>query len=281
LGKNINFERHKIIIAIDGVKSDSDVVLNRQVEKVARKFAEINSNVEVRNNSQNFGLGNSVLYNIDNILEKNPSIIVVEDDLVLHTSFLNFCEFGLKAYGDEKCVMSISGFSLPIGVSENTYFLRGADCWGWATWKDRWETFDRNGTSLLNQIKTRRLQRAFDLNFSYQYTNMLERQVLGLSSSWAIRWHASTFLKGGLSLFPKNSLVENHGNDGSGTNMRRTDAYKTFLNSETPMLERISVVENNQARKKLIQFYRRKFPMKLRNKLKNAILSVFYSDEFN
>lgn len=280
LRRNLGFEKHEIFIAIDGIKNESERTISRQVENVAEKFAIVNENTRVVKNPRNLGLGASVLYNIDKILDKNLGIIVLEDDLVLSSHFLNFCEYGLASYLEDKSVMAISGFSLPIGTLEEAYFLRGADCWGWATWKDRWDKFERDGSLLLRELKKRKLQRVFDLNYSYQYTSMLERQVAGKSSSWAIRWHASTFLQGGLSLFPKVSLVENRGNDGSGTNMGITEIYSTSLVNESPVFEKIGITESEQAREKLIDFYKKKFPQNLKSRLKNFICSLYFSDSF-
>lgn len=280
LRRNLGFEKHEIFIAIDGIKNESERTISRQVENVAEKFAIVNENTRVVKNPRNLGLGASVLYNIDKILDKNLGIIVIEDDLVLSSHFLNFCEYGLASYLEDKSVMAISGFSLPIGTLEEAYFLRGADCWGWATWKDRWDKFERDGSLLLRELKKRKLQRVFDLNYSYQYTSMLERQVAGKSSSWAIRWHASTFLQGGLSLFPKVSLVENRGNDGSGTNMGITEIYSTSLVNESPVFEKIGITESGQAREKLIDFYKKKFPQNLKSRLKNFICSLYFSDSF-
>jgi len=45
---------------------------------------------------------------------------------------------------------------------------------------------------------------------------MLEDQISGKNSSWAIRWYASAFLRDKLTLYPGRSLVRNIGYD-SGT----------------------------------------------------------------
>jgi hypothetical protein len=33
------------------------------------------------------------------------------------------------------------------------FFIRGADCWGWATQKRGWEIFESDGQKLLNEVK--------------------------------------------------------------------------------------------------------------------------------
>ena len=51
--------------------------------------------------------------------------------------------YSLERYRNEKQVASIHGY-LP-NLSKEIYepfFLRGADCWGWATWARAWEKYD-------------------------------------------------------------------------------------------------------------------------------------------
>ncbi len=33
-----------------------------------------------------------------------------------------------------------------------TFFIQGADCWGWATWKRAWDIFNSNTQELLDEI---------------------------------------------------------------------------------------------------------------------------------
>ena len=55
---------------------------------------------------------------------------------------------------------------------------------------------------------------------AYDYISMLEAQLEGKIDSWAIRWYLSVFMNEGMVLYPRKSLVENMGFDGSGTHTR-------------------------------------------------------------
>ena len=68
---------------------------------------------------------------------------------------------------------------------------------------------------------------------------------LGKNNSWAIRWYASMFLKGGLSLNPASSLVNNIGHDGSGIHSGVNDIYGVKVNSE-PILQFPDIIEENK-----------------------------------
>lgn len=280
LSKNTIFDKFPKFISIDGPASECDIALGEEVRKVTENFARKHRNIELLFNEGNKGLGKSILDAVDNVFERYKSIIVIEDDLLLSPFALEFFEWGLRNYEGQHRVGSISGFSLPLSAQTNDYFIRGADCWGWATWRDRWNDFERDGRVLLNELKKRRLQRAFDLDYSYQYTHMLERQVRGLTNSWAIRWHANNFLKGRFTLFPKESLVLNIGGDGSGTNMGVTNHYRTELSVRRPDLKFIEPKEDCAARSKLISYYSEKFRPRTRTRVHNWFSRLVYKDSY-
>ncbi len=174
---------------------------------------------------ENFGLARSVIEGVDQLVDAHGRVIVVEDDLVVSPHFLRYMNAGLRQYESDARVASIHGYLFPLRASvPETFFLRGADCWGWATWSRAWSHFEANGPKLLAELRARGLSHDFDYDGQYPYTSMLEDQIAGRNSSWAIRWHASCYLRGLLTLYPGRSLVQNIGNDSSGTHCGTSDA---------------------------------------------------------
>ncbi len=108
----------------------------------------------------------------------------------------------INIYREDDKVACIHGFVYEMKGLPETFFLRGADCWGWATWRRAWKAFESDGNRLLRDIEDRGLQHEFDLDGTVHYTQMLREQIEGRNDSWAIRWHASAFLKGMLTLHP-------------------------------------------------------------------------------
>jgi hypothetical protein len=51
----------------------------------------------------------------------------------------------------------------------------------------------------------------------------------GKNNSWAIRWYASIFLKGGLVLNPSHSLIHNIGHDGTGVHSNVETTYQVNI----------------------------------------------------
>lgn len=252
-----DFSRSKIVIFQDGPivsKSDFDY---EETTRIIEKYAQIHDLTFIKN-TLNRGLQESIISGINKVFETTSKIIVVEDDLVVSPYFINYCNEYLKMYEDEKIVASIHGYAYPIEISfEIPYFLKGADCWGWATWRDRWEAFEPSANVSLNGIRNEKKAYDFDMNGSVGYSNMLYRQSIGKLNSWAIRWHASMYLQNRVTLYPVESHVLNTGADGSGTNVKTSTKYETKLaNKASPVVYQKPTI-NKEANRALIKYYRK------------------------
>jgi hypothetical protein len=133
--------------------------------------------------------------------------------------------------------------------------LKGADCWGWATWKRAWDYFEPNGEILKNRLISENLVSAFNLDDTYPFFKMLENQIDGINNSWAIRWHASCYLNRLYTLYPGKPLITNIGFDNSGTHCGTDDFYNSKIVKVN--LENFPVVVNEsiQARNAIKRFF--------------------------
>jgi glycosyltransferase involved in cell wall biosynthesis len=215
---NIDYRMHEIRVIVDGPRDTLDETEVENTLKVASGHKIVSS---IQHRPNNLGLANSIIRGVSETLVSDNSVIVIEDDLVVHSQFLHFMNMGLEVYAGNPLVATIQGFTpgLPVRL-RNPFFIRGADCWGWATWKDRWKDFETNPEILLASISKQGLRRKFDYYGLYPYTNLLYKNVIGQNNSWAIRWHATNFLLKRVSLHPPHSLIVNRGTDGSGTHMK-------------------------------------------------------------
>lgn len=217
LSRNDEINQTNIFIFIDGAKNESERALIRRTEEISLKFAK-GKNAKVVCRNTNLGLAGSIKMGVDEVLEHHDSVIVVEDDLEVSPNFLSFLNKGLYRYQDYPQVASIQAHSiLDHRDLASSYFLLGADCWGWGTWKNKWQEVNWDASQLIRSLEFSKKRRKFDLNGAYPYTNMLERCANGEVDSWAIRWHASMFLTQRMSVYPPKNLVINNGRDGSGT----------------------------------------------------------------
>lgn len=209
---------------LDGPKSDKDALQVSQVRDSAHTIKGFKS-VTLIEMESNRGLADSIVGGVTKMLDTYSSVIVLEDDIVTSPCFLEFMNAGLEIYNSDPEVASIHGFIYTISNLPETFFMKGADCWGWATWRRAWQAFCSDGKKLLSELEERSLINAFDHGGACANTQMLRDQVAGLNDSWAIRWHASAFLRDMLTLHPGRTLVCNIGLDGSGTHCNQTQSH--------------------------------------------------------
>jgi hypothetical protein len=258
--KNPQSDKFDFVIFVDGPRNSDDAKYINESIQVAKNFAKY-LNINVIANEVNLGLSKSLVSGINKVFNSADQIIVIEDDLIVGRNFLDFMMNGLERYRDDIQVASIHGFTYDfLKQDESSYFLQGADCWGWATWKDRWESVEWDSKKLLEDLRNLNLLRSFDLEGAYPYSRLLERQMLGKVDSWAIRWHASMFIQGRFTLYPSKSLVENTGFDGSGTHTKQSLEVRDYKIDEVKISEFPKTIEENPiVLKQLKYFLRRKF----------------------
>ena len=192
----------------------------REVVANATGFAQ----VHVHAADANRGLFASITGGVQRVLDAHDRVIVVEDDVEVAPCFLAYMNDALARYRDDARVGSIHAYAPPIDGLPAYFFLEGADCWGWATWADRWSLFEPDPRALLRAMHARRLLRAFTASHGAQSLLQLVHRAEGRSQSWATQWHASLFLAGRHTLHPGQSFVTNIGNDGSGTHADASEA---------------------------------------------------------
>jgi hypothetical protein len=207
--------------------------------------------------AHNFGLAKSIIDGVTLLCNRFGRVVVLEDDMVTSEYFLTYMNDALERYASDDRVISIHGYVYPIRQSlPEAFFLLGADCWGWATWDRGWRLFNPNGQLQLDELRRRRLINEFDFNASYPYSKMMEAQIRGDNDSWAIRWYASAFLAGKLTLYPGRSLVRNIGNDRSGTHCGDSDTYDVGLSAKPIDLRDVPVAPSLAGRTAFEAFFR-------------------------
>lgn len=257
LQKNHGARESILYVFSDGPRSGADeegVAAVRNYVKEVAGFA----NVVVVERERNLGLARSLTSGIDAVLSAHESIIVLEDDLVTSPYFLQFMDDALRCYEHEEQVAAIHGYTFPLGIPlPDTFFLRNTGCWGWGTWRRAWALFEPDGRKLLEQLRNSRLSTNFDMHGAYPYTRMLEDQVNGRIDSWAVRWHASTFLSNKFTLYPGVSLVKNIGHDGSGMHCGTSKFYDVSLVEKEVVVALLPVREDPRVTGSLEAYLRR------------------------
>jgi glycosyltransferase involved in cell wall biosynthesis len=276
LKKNYLSEKIHLHVFSDGPKKSEDRAC---VEKVRAYIQTLTgfAKITVIISPENRGLSKSIISGVSRVLESYDRVIVIEDDLELSPYFLAYMNEALNLYQDNLQVASIHGYTLPVKTKlPDTFFLKGADCWGWGTWKRAWNTFEQDGRILLNNLNHGGTVREFDWGGLVGNTKMLKDQIAGKNDSWAIRWHASCFLNKMLTLHPGKSLVKNIGFDGTGEHCNTDNTYDTELSSNNIILELQSILESEIGHKIYKEFFYQNlkptFVKRLKRKVKSFLL---------
>lgn len=205
-----------VYIFADGCKNDNDEEPVGLVLSIAEHF-QSTRNCVVKKSLRNNGLRNSIVAGISELFETYEQLIVVEDDILTSPHFIDYMLSGLEAYSSNPKVASIHGYLPPIkDPMPETFFMRGADCWGWATWREKWTYLSLDAANMYSEICQKGLAKEFNLDGKVPNLELLYNTSEGVVESWAICWHASCFLKDMYTLHPGRSLVKNIGLDNSG-----------------------------------------------------------------
>jgi hypothetical protein len=250
-----------IYIYCDGAKDNVDEMGLKNIHQVRQIVNSENrfKKVVVTEQSKNKGLANSIIDGVTEVVNKYGKIIVIEDDLIVSKGFLNYMNQALLMYENEPkvgCIHAWNYFFTNIEDFESTFFLKGADCWGWATWKSSWELFNPDARFLLNQIVSNKQEFEFNRKNTHKFTQMLQDQIEGKVNSWAIRWHASLFCNDKYCLHPTKSLVNNIGFDDLATHTINLEIDQNPI--DEIKLTKIKIEESTWFFKKYIEQHTKK-----------------------
>lgn len=269
------------ISAVGGQKTDHrQPITDYRIQEVREYIRTITGfkSLRIVERERNLGLANSIISGVTEVVNKYGKIIVLEDDLVTSPYFLQYMNDALNLYENEEKVISIHGYVYPIEGLPETFFLKGADCWGWATWKRGWDLFEADGKKLLTQLKEKKLLKRFDFDEAYPYTKMLKDQIEGKNDSWAIRWYASALIHDKLTLYPGKSLVKNIGTDSSGTHGDNLKNFTPLMTNKLPQLLHAFLEEDICSYKKFVFFLKTTrrfiFRKKILSLIKAKLISV-------
>lgn len=258
LKNNFLADLSTLYIYIDGPKNGASHDAISKIEEVKKIAASEKwcKEVHILFSHENKGLAASIIEGVSSIISKHKKAIILEDDMITASSFLTFMNASLDIYENNENVISISGYVYPIKNLPETFFIRGADCWGWASWERAWKLFERNGEKLLEELYAKNLQNLFDYEGAHPFTNMLKDQIKGKNDSWAIRWYASAFLQNKLTLYPGKSLVQNIGFDGSGTHSGYEVNFHVSLTNQDIEVKLIESIESQECFKKFKKYFK-------------------------
>lgn len=208
------YKPKKLYIASDGPRPDKEGEKEKVEDVRQYLMSHITWNCDVKTrfletNSGGCGLGVSGA--VTWFFENEENGIILEDDCVASISFFDFCEKMLDKYKDDKDVYSIVGYN-PAGVMNSLYdyeFASISHCWGWATWKDRWQCFkfkfEPEEIKIAENFSSR-------LEIQEYWKNIFK--IMNDVNIWDYQWNFCIAKHKGLTIYPVKNLISNIGEVG-------------------------------------------------------------------
>lgn len=202
----------RLYIAADGARTSKE----GEAEKVSivRDFIlqNIDWDCEVKTlfREENLGCKYAVSGAIDWFFEQEEMGIILEDDCLPSQSFFWFCEELLKRYKGDKRIGHISGYNhFPNRIKESDYFYSTMPgIWGWATWRDRWESYDVN-IKTFSQSHSCINDRFRDKYLCKYWINIFNN--INALDTWDYQWTYNLIVNNYNAIRPSLNLVRNIG----------------------------------------------------------------------
>jgi len=258
LQKNELADKSELFIYSDAPNSKA---IEFDVEMVRKYIKSIDGfkKVTIIKRENNFGLAKNITDGVSDIVKRYKKVIVLEDDLVTSRYFLKFMNNALEFYENEKKVWHVSGWNYPVDKDglDDVFLWRFMNCWGWATWVDRWNYFEKDIEKTIKEFKKEDIKR-FNLDNSEDFFKQVILNKEKKIDTWAVFWYVSIFKKDGLCLNPLESFVENIGHDGSGVHCLKNEDYRVGLSQKDIINLRVKIEENSLALEKIKFFFKSK-----------------------
>jgi hypothetical protein len=201
----------RIYLALDGPRTPEQSLTQTRIILHAEEVCTANGIVlNVWQRENNLGVAASIMSAIDWFFSQVQSGIILEDDLMFDTNFLNFSSQALDYFKDDSNVWLISGnnyFNDGVIKSENSWSTYPL-IWGWATWNTRW--LEIRNLILSNVEPDNSKLRESVRNY---WSTGLRRSRLGKLDSWAAPLAAIQHSMPRYTVIPPTNLVANVGDD--------------------------------------------------------------------
>ncbi|RZF60119.1 glycosyltransferase family protein [Sphingobacterium corticibacterium] len=256
LEKNLLAKDSLLYIISDAAKNADAVENVNHVRAIIREPWDF-KHITIMERQKNWGLAENVIDGVTKIIEEHGKAIILEDDLETAPYALTYFNDALHCYEHDERVMEISGYMYPIENPKRlpkTFFFRVANSWGWATWKRAWKQFNPDINALTKHFKRKDIRR-FSIEGTENFWKQVKEYKAGKINSWAIRWYLSVFNQDGLVLYPRHSMVQNIGTDGSGTHSDIDDVYHVELATQKVKYFPREIRENEKAYEAIKHFY--------------------------
>ena len=223
----------KLLVVGDGPRANR----HGEAEKVAACRAIIDRvdwPCEVLTNYSEANLGCKVRLSsgLDWVFEQVAEAIILEDDCLPHPTFFRFCQELLERYRDDERIGMISGDNFQFGyaINDDSYYFSNINhIWGWASWRNRWQSDYDVDLKLWPKIREEKRFRDWFGTKSEQdnFAEIIENVYQGKIDTWDYQWNFASRIKGRIAVIPN---VNSISNIGFGVEATHTTGQSKFAN---------------------------------------------------
>jgi LPS sulfotransferase NodH len=216
LQKNTLAAGSNLVVYSDAASRDEDIELVNNVRIYAKSIQGFRS-VTVIERSLNYGGVKNAHRAALQLVQIFKQAIFIEDDIETAPGFLAYMNGALNFYKDNPAVTSISGYSPPLNISEyvvNDFYVMNRFC-GWGC-----GLYERTAECLQKKISQTEFDDLDDkkvlCEFGDDVRAMVQKEVNGELDAADVRCMFRQAVHNTATIYPRFSLVQNLGHDGSG-----------------------------------------------------------------
>ena len=207
----------RLYIAADGPRTDRAGEAERcaEVRAIATNI-DWPCKVETLFRDENLGCKHGVAQGIDWFFVHEPEGIILEDDVLPHSTFFLYCKTLLEHYRDDPSIAMISGCNLVGDCHDSAasyFFSRYLHVWGWASWRRAWSAYDVDMGGWPSPAASAQLAKVLggrSAAISY-WREVFDRMARGEIDTWDYQWVFASWMRDMLAIIPAETLIENIG----------------------------------------------------------------------
>jgi hypothetical protein len=173
---------------------------------------EVRTNFAETNMGARFRMASGITW----VFEQVEEAIILEDDVLAHPTFFQFCDELLEKYRDDERVGYIGGHNVLFGrrtTPYSYYFAATLNGWGWASWRRAWKYYDvyaklwaeiRDQGQIPSLLYGKPDARATRRFYEWSYRGEMENY-------WDVQWDFACRAQHMLTIIPSVPLTENIG----------------------------------------------------------------------
>ena len=262
---NHGAERTDVFIALDYPTKEVHWDGYRKIDSYLSNNNLNFKSLHVIKREKNFGPVKNLFVLKDYVYSLYNKLILSDDDNEFAPGFLDFVNQGLALYENDERVNAICGYNYNIdmpGAMNDSYFSYEFSAWGTGLWREK----DIKMKSLYSQGYITSVLSSYKSMFTlFQKEPRLLNTLIYLQKSDQIYGDTINvtyqYLNDVVSLFPKKSLVRNHGFDMSGSTINKVDLSYTNqeidMNENHKSLGKIAIEVDYNAMKYVQKFHKR------------------------